>query len=245
MGRAARRPPTTCARRSRCSTRSATSATTSWPATTSIELCLELGRLDEAETLARQALAAVGGPRPDLQQAFTKELFGRVLLARSDPAAVGELRSALEWSRRLDGPRTGDIAGPAGVPGRRSAGRTGRVMPSPVGRTGQQTFGRPNGVTPFSERLARVQAQPDKVGSGGRNAHAIDAGVAPGERGASHPTDSGRHRGGGAGRKSRGGSRAVWEPTRPVRGGAWQDMRRQSRALGRPIDQSARSSPVA
>lgn len=75
-----------------------------------IELCLELGRLDEAETLARQALAAVGGPRPDLQQAFTKELFGRVLLARSDPAAIGELRSALEWSQRLAGPRTDNIA---------------------------------------------------------------------------------------------------------------------------------------
>lgn len=75
-----------------------------------IELCLELGRLDEAEALAREALESVGGQRPDLQQAFTRELFGRVLLARSDPAAVGELRSALDWSRRLDGPRSGRIA---------------------------------------------------------------------------------------------------------------------------------------
>jgi DNA-binding SARP family transcriptional activator len=75
-----------------------------------IELCLELDRLDEAETLAREALATVGGPRPDLQQAFTRELFGRVLLARSDPAAIGELRAALAVSRRLDGPRSEEIA---------------------------------------------------------------------------------------------------------------------------------------
>jgi DNA-binding SARP family transcriptional activator/tetratricopeptide (TPR) repeat protein len=75
-----------------------------------IELCLETDRLDEAEALAREALATVGGPRPDLQQAFTRELFGRVLLARSDPAAIGELRVALAASRRLDGPRTEDIA---------------------------------------------------------------------------------------------------------------------------------------
>jgi DNA-binding SARP family transcriptional activator/tetratricopeptide (TPR) repeat protein len=75
-----------------------------------IELCIELGRLDEAETLAVAALATVGGQRRDLQQAFTKELFGRVLLARSDPAAIGELRAALAWSRRLAGPRTEHIA---------------------------------------------------------------------------------------------------------------------------------------
>lgn len=74
-----------------------------------IELCLELDRLDEAESLAVTALATIGGPRLDLQQAFTKELFGRVLLARSDPAAIGELRAALVWSRRLDGPRTSGI----------------------------------------------------------------------------------------------------------------------------------------
>jgi tetratricopeptide (TPR) repeat protein len=75
-----------------------------------IELCLELERLAEAESLAREALATVGGPRPDLQQAFTRELFGRVLLARSDPAAIGELRVALAASRRLDSPRTEGIA---------------------------------------------------------------------------------------------------------------------------------------
>jgi DNA-binding SARP family transcriptional activator/tetratricopeptide (TPR) repeat protein len=74
-----------------------------------IELCLELGRLDEAESLAVDALASVHSHRPDLQQAFTKELFGRVLLARSDPAAIGELRAALVWSRRLAGPRTPHI----------------------------------------------------------------------------------------------------------------------------------------
>lgn len=71
-----------------------------------IELCLELGRVDEAESLVVDALASVDSKRPDLQQAFTKELFGRVLLARSDPAAIGELRAALAWSRRLAGPRT-------------------------------------------------------------------------------------------------------------------------------------------
>lgn len=75
-----------------------------------IELYLELGRLDEAESLAVTALATIGGPRMDLQQAFTKELFGRVLLARSDPAAIGELRAALAWSHGIDGPRTGQIA---------------------------------------------------------------------------------------------------------------------------------------
>ncbi|HEX5401859.1 MAG TPA: BTAD domain-containing putative transcriptional regulator [Pseudonocardiaceae bacterium] len=75
-----------------------------------IELCLELGWLGEAETLAVAALATVGGQRRDLQQAFTKELFGRVLLARSDPAAIGELRAALAWSRRVAGPRTEGIA---------------------------------------------------------------------------------------------------------------------------------------
>jgi tetratricopeptide (TPR) repeat protein len=75
-----------------------------------IELCLELGRLAEAEELAVAALATVGGQRTDLQQAFTKELFGRILLARSDPAAIGELRVALAWSRRLAGPRTELIA---------------------------------------------------------------------------------------------------------------------------------------
>jgi hypothetical protein len=37
-------------------------------------------------------------------------LFGRLLLARSDPAAIGELRAALAWSADLDGPRTGRIA---------------------------------------------------------------------------------------------------------------------------------------
>jgi DNA-binding SARP family transcriptional activator/tetratricopeptide (TPR) repeat protein len=74
-----------------------------------IELCIELGRLDEAEELARAALATVRGPRPDLQQAFTRELFGLVLLARSDPAAIGELRTAYAESRRLGGPRTEGI----------------------------------------------------------------------------------------------------------------------------------------
>ena len=34
------------------------------------------------------------GGRRDLQQAFTKELFGRVLLARSDPAAIGDFMAA-------------------------------------------------------------------------------------------------------------------------------------------------------
>ncbi|HEX9335544.1 MAG TPA: BTAD domain-containing putative transcriptional regulator [Pseudonocardiaceae bacterium] len=78
-----------------------------------IELCLELGALDEAETLARQALdaiGAVGTARPDLQHAFTRELFGRVLLRRGDPAAIDELRAALVWSQRLDGPRTATVA---------------------------------------------------------------------------------------------------------------------------------------
>jgi DNA-binding SARP family transcriptional activator/tetratricopeptide (TPR) repeat protein len=75
-----------------------------------IELCIELGRLDEAEQLAKAALTTVPGPRPDLQQAFTRELFGLVLLARSDPAATGELRAAHAESRRLDGPRTEGIA---------------------------------------------------------------------------------------------------------------------------------------
>ncbi|HEX3592299.1 MAG TPA: BTAD domain-containing putative transcriptional regulator [Pseudonocardiaceae bacterium] len=75
-----------------------------------IELYLERGDLDEAESLAVEALATVSGQRPDLQQAFTKELFGRLLLARSDPAAIGELRAALAWSADLDGPRTGRIA---------------------------------------------------------------------------------------------------------------------------------------
>lgn len=74
-----------------------------------IELCLELGALDEAETLARQALDAIGMERPDLQHAFTRELYGRVLLARKDPCAVDELRSALVWSQRLDSPRTAAI----------------------------------------------------------------------------------------------------------------------------------------
>jgi DNA-binding SARP family transcriptional activator len=71
-----------------------------------IELCLELGQIAEAESLAVAALAAVRGRRPDLQHAFTKELFGRILLARADPAAIGELRAALAWSRQLEGPRT-------------------------------------------------------------------------------------------------------------------------------------------
>jgi DNA-binding SARP family transcriptional activator/tetratricopeptide (TPR) repeat protein len=70
-----------------------------------IELCLDLGRLDEAETLARQALAAVGAERPDLQHAFTRELHGRVLLARADPTALGELRAAFVWAQHLGSPR--------------------------------------------------------------------------------------------------------------------------------------------
>jgi DNA-binding SARP family transcriptional activator/tetratricopeptide (TPR) repeat protein len=73
-----------------------------------IELCLEQDQLDEAETLARQALDAIDG-RPDLQHAFTKELYGRVLLARAHPAALDELRAALVWSQRLDSPRTAEI----------------------------------------------------------------------------------------------------------------------------------------
>jgi hypothetical protein len=75
-----------------------------------IELCLEHDRLDEAETLARHALDAIGVGRPDLQHAFTRELYGRVLLARAHPAALDELRAALVWSQRLDSPRTAEIA---------------------------------------------------------------------------------------------------------------------------------------
>jgi len=75
-----------------------------------IELCLEQNRLDEAETLARQALDTIGAGRPDLQHAFTRELYGRVLLARANPAALDELRAALVWSQRLDSPRTAQIA---------------------------------------------------------------------------------------------------------------------------------------
>lgn len=75
-----------------------------------VELCLELGRLDEAETMARDMLATMQiGTKPDLQQAFTQELIGRVLLARQDPAAVDELRTALEWNVLLDSPRSGRI----------------------------------------------------------------------------------------------------------------------------------------
>jgi tetratricopeptide (TPR) repeat protein len=74
-----------------------------------IELCMELGHVDEAEALARKALDAIGGERPDLQHAFTRELYGRVLLLRGDPAAVDELRAALVWSQRLDGPRSAGI----------------------------------------------------------------------------------------------------------------------------------------
>ncbi|HEY0806241.1 MAG TPA: BTAD domain-containing putative transcriptional regulator, partial [Pseudonocardiaceae bacterium] len=75
-----------------------------------IELCLDLGRLDEAETLARQALAAVGAERPDLQHAFTRELYGRVLLARADPMALGELRAAFVWAQHLGSPRAVVVA---------------------------------------------------------------------------------------------------------------------------------------
>ncbi|HEX4721677.1 MAG TPA: BTAD domain-containing putative transcriptional regulator [Pseudonocardiaceae bacterium] len=92
-----------------------------------IELCLEIGQLDEAETLARQALDAIGGERPDLQHAFTRELYGRVLLARGDAGATDELRAALVWSQRLDGPRSATVAeliasldGPPGGPSRPS-----------------------------------------------------------------------------------------------------------------------------
>jgi tetratricopeptide (TPR) repeat protein len=74
-----------------------------------IELCLDLGRLDEAETLARQALAAVA-VRPDLQHAFTRELYARVLLARADPMAIGELRAAFVWAQHLGSPRAVVVA---------------------------------------------------------------------------------------------------------------------------------------
>jgi DNA-binding SARP family transcriptional activator/tetratricopeptide (TPR) repeat protein len=75
-----------------------------------IELCLETDGLDEAEESARQILAGVpDGTRPDLQLAFTRELFGRVLLARKDPAAVDELRTALDLSVELGAPRSEDI----------------------------------------------------------------------------------------------------------------------------------------
>jgi DNA-binding SARP family transcriptional activator/tetratricopeptide (TPR) repeat protein len=75
-----------------------------------IELCLELGRLDEAEAMAKQTLAAPpGGARPDLQYAFTRELYARVLLARRDPAGPDELRAALDSSQQLDGPRSGQL----------------------------------------------------------------------------------------------------------------------------------------
>ncbi|HEY3605896.1 MAG TPA: tetratricopeptide repeat protein [Pseudonocardiaceae bacterium] len=75
-----------------------------------IELCLEQDHLDEAEVLARQALNAIGAGRPDLQHAFTRELYGRVLLARANPTALDELRAALVWAQRLDSPRAPHLA---------------------------------------------------------------------------------------------------------------------------------------
>lgn len=83
-----------------------------------VELCLDLGRLDEAESLARQALALSEGPRPDLQQAFTRELYGRILLARADPAAEDELRAALALAERVDAPRAAEIRALLGSLGR-------------------------------------------------------------------------------------------------------------------------------
>lgn len=73
------------------------------------ELCTELGRLDEAELLARQALALSPAQRPDLQRAFTVELLGMVLLARGDPTAADQLRDALVLSEQLGSPRAGAI----------------------------------------------------------------------------------------------------------------------------------------
>jgi DNA-binding SARP family transcriptional activator/tetratricopeptide (TPR) repeat protein len=73
------------------------------------ELYLELGKLDEAETLTRQALALSPTHRPDLQQAFTVELLGMVLLARGDVHAATQLREALVLAEQLGSPRAGAI----------------------------------------------------------------------------------------------------------------------------------------
>jgi tetratricopeptide (TPR) repeat protein len=73
------------------------------------ELCTELGKLDEAELLARQALALSPTQRPDLQRAFTVELLGMVLLARGDAGAADQLRDALTLSEQLGSPRAGAI----------------------------------------------------------------------------------------------------------------------------------------
>jgi tetratricopeptide (TPR) repeat protein len=74
-----------------------------------VELCLELDRVGEAEPLVRQALALSATGRPDLQQAFARELFGRVLLAKGDPAAERELRAALELTEELAAPRADEL----------------------------------------------------------------------------------------------------------------------------------------
>jgi len=74
-----------------------------------IELCLDLGRADEAEPLVRRALVLSASGPPGLQEAFTRELFGRVLLAKGDPAAVDELRAALSLSEEVSAPRVADL----------------------------------------------------------------------------------------------------------------------------------------
>jgi tetratricopeptide (TPR) repeat protein len=73
------------------------------------ELDIELDRLDEAEELAGQALRLATVVRSELQAAFARELHGRVLLARGDHGAVGELRAALALSEQLDLPRVAEL----------------------------------------------------------------------------------------------------------------------------------------
>jgi tetratricopeptide (TPR) repeat protein len=74
-----------------------------------VELHLDAGRADEAEPLVRQALVLSATGRPDLQQAFARELHGRVMLAKGDPGAAEELRAALALTESLAAPRAAQL----------------------------------------------------------------------------------------------------------------------------------------